>query len=316
MRRKIPSLQALICFESAAKHLSYSHAAQQLCISQSAVSRQIQQLEAFLSLALFERSKYGVRLTQAGQDYYQSIKAHLNGLEQSSLDLISHKGLGGRLRLGVVPTFATRWLVPRLADFHAQHPEISIHLETRTQPFLFTEHHYDAAIFAGTAEQIDNWPGIQATYLMPETLIAVCSAALLRQHFPNRPSEPADALLSMAQLAQLPLLQQSTRPHIWADFFAAAGFSHPQPQEGTSYELFSMLALAASHHQGVALIPKMLIEKELQSAELVIASAQRLTGKRAYYFIYPSQTRQHLASKFEHWLLQQIHSQGTDTQPD
>ena len=107
MRRNIPSMQSLLCFESAAKHSSYTHASQELCITQSAVSRQIQQLEDSLQLELFTRTRHGVELTVAGQQYYNLIKPHLLGLEQSTLDLMSHKGLGGTLKLGVVPTFAT-----------------------------------------------------------------------------------------------------------------------------------------------------------------------------------------------------------------
>lgn len=114
MRRSIPSIQGLICFESAAKHLSYTYAAQELCITQSAVSRQIQQLEDFLGVELFIRTRHGVELTIAGQQYFKSIKPYLLGLEKCTADVISHKGLGGTLKLGVVPTFATRWLLPKL----------------------------------------------------------------------------------------------------------------------------------------------------------------------------------------------------------
>ncbi len=136
MRRNIPSLQALLCFESAAKHCSYTHASQELFITQSAVSRQIQQLEEFLGLSLFIRTRHGVELTPAGQHYYKSIKPYLLGLEQSTLDVMSYKGLGCTLKLGVVPTFATRWLVPKLHRFNQRYPEITIHLETSTKPFL------------------------------------------------------------------------------------------------------------------------------------------------------------------------------------
>jgi LysR family glycine cleavage system transcriptional activator len=302
MRRKIPSTQALICFEAAAKHLSFSHAAQALYMSQSALSRQIQQLEDFLQLKLFLRGKHGVQLSPAGRDYYQHISPHLAALEHSTCDLISHQGLGGSLKLGVVPTFASRWLLPRLSRFNQLHPEINIHLETRTQPFLFSEQLFDGAIFAGTPEQISNWPGTRAIFLMSEEVVPVCADQLIQRHFPA-----TDAALSIAQLAQLPLLQQSTRPQIWADFFQTAAYPHPQPLKGQSYELFSMLAIAASHALGVALIPAMLIEKELQSGELKIASSHRLAGKRAYYFIYSALHQQPLLETFADWLQQQLH---------
>ena len=101
MRRMIPSLQSLICFEAAAKHLSYTFAAQELHLTQSAISRQVQQLEDFLGLNLFNRTRHGVELTQAGEHYYKNFKTHLLGIEQSTLDLMSHKGLGGTLNWGL-----------------------------------------------------------------------------------------------------------------------------------------------------------------------------------------------------------------------
>ncbi|MEG1235272.1 MAG: LysR family transcriptional regulator, partial [Acinetobacter sp.] len=135
MRRKIPSLQALLCFESAARHASYTHASQELFLTQSAVSRQIQQLENYLDVPLFTRTRHGVELTYVGQQYFKSITPYLKGLEQTTLDVIAHKGQGGTLKLGVVPTFATRWLLPKLQTFNQLYPEITVHLETSTRPF-------------------------------------------------------------------------------------------------------------------------------------------------------------------------------------
>lgn len=307
MRRMIPSLQALVCFEAAAKHRSYTHAAQELSITQSAVSRQIQHLESYLDIALFNRTRHGVELTHAGEQYYQNIKTHLLSLEQSTLDLMSHKGLGGTLKLGVVPTFATRWLLPRLHRFNQRHPEISVHLETSTKPFLFSDHIFDAAIYAGTEAQVHNWPGTQVHYLMPEEVVAVCSPELIYRNFPElRPDGGAfRGTLSAAQIATLPLLQQTTRPYIWKEWFEEAGFNYPYAMEGQRHELFSMLAVAASHHMGVALIPQMLLEKEFSSGELLIASDIKLKGSRSYYFVYSQQQPNPLIEKFICWLEQE-----------
>lgn len=307
MRRMIPSLQALLCFESAAKHLSYTHAAQELFLTQSAVSRQIKQLEQQLGLDLFQRSRYGVELTAAGEHYYNNIKTLLSGLEQSTQDLMTHKGLGGTLRLGVVPTFATRWLLPRLHQFNNLHPEITIHLTTSTKPFLFSENLLDAAIYTGTAQQIQHWPGIKSQLLMPEDLVAVCSPQLIRKYLPEiQSSLPSGQLqLSAEQMAKLPLLQQTTRPHIWQEWFNLAGFHHPGALEGQRHELFSMLAVAATHHLGLALIPENLLQSELAAGDLIIASTQKLLGARAYYFVYSEQQPSPLIDKFSAWLLQQ-----------
>ncbi|WP_104509932.1 LysR substrate-binding domain-containing protein [Acinetobacter indicus] len=313
MRRNIPSLQALLCFESAAKHCSYTHASQELFITQSAVSRQIQQLEEFLGLSLFIRTRHGVELTPAGQHYYKSIKPYLLGLEQSTLDVMSHKGLGGTLKLGVVPTFATRWLVPKLHRFNQRYPEITIHLETSTKPFLFNENIFDAAIYAGTQQQIDHWPGIHTHFLMKEDVVPVCSPQLIAQHFPAaQKSHRYGYNLAAEQLQQLPLLQQTTRPTIWQEWFQTQQIEHAHPYDGQRHELFSMLAVAASHGMGMALIPQMLIQQELTSGELVLASDQQLSGRRSYYLVHSSQENSVLIQKFVEWMQQEVtHSIAT-----
>ena len=308
MRRNIPSLQSLICFESAAKHASYTHASQELFITQSAVSRQIQQLEEYLGVMLFSRTRHGVDLTEAGKQYAKSIKPFLQGIEKSTSDIMTHKGLGGTLKLGVVPTFATRWLLPKLHKLNAQHPEITVHLETSTKPFLFNENVFDAAIFAGTQQQIEHWPGIQAHYLMDEEVVPVCSPKLIENNFPDAEMTDDHSFnLSDEELLQLPLLQQTTRPSIWQEWFQAHQLQHPKPFDGQRHELFSMLSVAASHGMGMALIPQMLIEAELRKKELVIASNKKLHGSRKYYLVHSSQDSSPQIQKFVDWVLQELH---------
>ncbi|MCL6236185.1 MULTISPECIES: LysR substrate-binding domain-containing protein [Acinetobacter] len=308
MRRNIPSLQSLICFESAAKHASYTHASQELFITQSAVSRQIQQLEEYLGVTLFSRTRHGVDLTEAGKQYAKSIKPFLQGIEKSTSDIMTHKGLGGTLKLGVVPTFATRWLLPKLNNLNAQHPEITVHLETSTKPFLFNENVFDAAIFAGTQQQIEHWPGIQAHYLMDEEVVPVCSPKLIENNFPHAEMTDDHSFnLSDEELLRLPLLQQTTRPSIWQEWFQAHQIQHPKPFDGQRHELFSMLSVAASHGMGMALIPQMLIEAELRKKELVIASNKKLHGSRKYYLVHSSQDSSPQIQKFVDWVLQELH---------
>lgn len=303
MRRHIPSLQSLLCFESAAKHASYTYASQELCLTQSAVSRQIQQLEQFLQLDLFTRTRHGVELTIAGQQYYSLIKPYLSGLEQSTLEIMSHKGLGGTLKLGVVPTFATCWLLPKLHRFNAIYPEITVHLETSTKPFLFNDTLFDAAIYAGTPQQIEHWPAVQTHYLMKEDLIAVCSPQLIVKLFPDaKKINEHHYDLSAEQLIQIPLLQQTTRPDIWHEWFKTHQIPHAKPYEGNRHELFSMLAVAAKQSMGMALIPQILIHPELHNKELVIASSKTLEGSRSYYLVHSNQASSPLIQKFIDWI--------------
>ncbi len=278
MARKIPSLQALTCFDAAARHESYTRAAQELALTQSAVSRQITALEAFLGVALFKRTRHGVALTRRGAEYAVQIAPRLQALEQDTLDVMSAQGGGGALHLAAVPTFATRWLIPRLPALAASHPDITVHIETRTRPFMFTESPFDAALYAGTAEQVASWVGTQALRLMADEVLPVCSPALMA----------GQNALEPEAMARMPLLQQSTRPSAWRQWFEAAGVSAPQALAGPRYELFSMTAAAAAQGMGLALVPRLLIDAELQRGELVIASPRMAPGERSYFLVRPA----------------------------
>ena len=296
MRRKIPSTQALICFEAAARHESYTRAAQELALTQSAVSRQITALEDFLGMALFRRTRHGVALTPAGADYARQIARQLDTMERDTLDAMARQGLGGSLQLAAVPTFATVWLIPRLPDFAARHPDITVHIETRTRPFLFNETPFDAALYTGTPAQAANWAGTRSTALLNEDVLPVCSPALIAPR----------AQLSPAAVASLPLLQQSTRPEGWRQWFDAQQVDAPRAHSGPRYELFSMLATAAAHGLGVALIPRMLIEAELARGELVVACDRPLRGERSYFLVAPAAQEERPALRFfREWLLAQ-----------
>lgn len=296
MRRKIPSTQALICFEAAARHESYTRAAQELALTQSAVSRQITALEGFLGMALFRRTRHGVALTPAGADYARQIARQLDTMERDTLDAMARQGLGGSLQLAAVPTFATRWLIPRLPDFAARHPDITVHIETRTRPFLFNETPFDAALYTGTPAQTANWAGTRSTALFNEDVLPVCSPALIAPR----------GQVSPAAVARLPLLQQSTRPEGWRQWFDAQQVDAPRAHSGPRYELFSMLATAAAHGLGVALMPRMLIEAELARGELVVACDRPLRGERSYFLVAPAaQDERPALSFFRDWLLAQ-----------
>ncbi|WP_027016687.1 LysR substrate-binding domain-containing protein [Comamonas composti] len=286
MRRALPSTQALACFESAARHVSYTKAAQELSLTQSAVSRQIIALEEFLGVPLFKRTRHGVLLTEAGAQYAQQVSRWLHGLERDTLDMMARQGEGGTLSLAAVPTFATRWLLPRLPELTRENPDITVHIDVQTRPFLFADTVFDAALYAGTREQVARWPGVQTRWLMDEEVVPVCSPQLLAT---AQSREPGRAWLPVGPevLARMPLLQQSTRAHGWQQWFDAMGVNAPRALDGMRLELFSMLAVAASQGLGVALMPPMLIEAELARGDLIIACAQPLRGNRAYYLVTP-----------------------------
>jgi DNA-binding transcriptional LysR family regulator len=281
MRRKIPSTAALAAFEAAARHQSFTKAATELAVTQSAVCRQVGALESFLGVNLFRRSRRGVSLTEAGERYSRSVAQRLDEVERDTLDLMSQAGkgargaLGGTLELGVVPTFATQWLLPRFGRFVARHPGITVHFTPRTRPFLFAESTLDAAVHAGDTP----WPGTESRLLVRETLIAVASPALLAR-LPV--SGPAD-------LAHHTLLQPSTRPLAWRHWFESLGVREEHAMAGPRMELFSMLTEAAAQGLGVALVPQLLVEAELASGRLQVVLPQATFSDRSYRLIYPEQ---------------------------
>jgi len=199
MRRKIPSTAALTAFEAAARHQSYTKAADELAVTQSAVCRQIASLEEFLGVRLFQRSRRGVALTGAGHRYSRQVGIRLDEVERDTLEIMSKGAEVGTLELAVVPTFATKWLVPRFPDFAARQPGIRVNLSARTRPFLFDGSGLDAALYAGES----TWPGTEALFLMRENRVAVCSPTL----------QPSRGKVSRDDWQRLPLLQESTRPY-------------------------------------------------------------------------------------------------------
>jgi LysR family glycine cleavage system transcriptional activator len=290
MRRKIPSTAALLAFELAARHESFTRAAEELALTQSAVCRQIAALEDFLGLRLFRRTKRGVTLTEAGLSYSRQISARLDAVERDTLSVMAHHGSGATIELAVMPTFATRWLLPRLGGFLAQHPDVTVNMTNRTRPFLFADTEFDAALYFGDA----GWPGTEAHFLMRENPVPVCSPRRLAGRTSLTPDE----------IAALPLLQQTTRPYAWRQWFGSLGLHVAHDMTGTRYELFSMLAQAAMQDMGVALIPPFLIQEELDSGRLLIPFRHAYLSDKAYYLIIPERKAETASlAALRDWLL-------------
>lgn len=291
MRRKIPSTAALVSFEAAARHESFTKAADELSLTQSAICRQIASLEEFLNVELFRRSRRGVKLTEAGLSYSRRVATQLDAVERDTLSVMGHQG-ANVIELAVVPTFGTQWLLPRLKDFQHHHPDVTINLTNRTRPFLFADTEFDAAIYFGDAD----WPGTESHRLMSENPMPVCSPTLLKN----------SGNLSARDLADMPLLQQTTRPYAWRQWFSDLGMSVARDMTGPRYELFSMLAQAAMHDMGVALIPPFLIQRELSENRLVVANSHALSSQKAYHLMIPERKVESASLKaFRDWLVHQ-----------
>ncbi|WP_372424020.1 LysR family transcriptional regulator [Salinarimonas chemoclinalis] len=286
----LPSLGALAAFEAAARHLSFTRAAEELALTQGAVSRQVAGLEAQIGVKLFERVRQRVTLTAAGAAYAAEVRGALRGLSAATLNVMAFRGAGGVLDLAILPTFGTRWLIPRLPRFTEAHPGVTINFATRVRPFDFAREGHDAAIHFG--EPI--WPGAKLHRLMGEEIVPVASPALVSRH---RLVEPADVL-------RVPLLQQATRPRAWEQWLGEAGLDPARATPGPRFEQFAMVAQAAVAGLGLAIVPRFLVEDELRAGVLVIPFDRPSRSREAYWLVYPEEKAALPAvAAFREWLL-------------
>jgi LysR family glycine cleavage system transcriptional activator len=290
--QRLPNTAQLLAFEATARHGSYLRAGEELALTHSAVHRQVAALEALLGVKLFDRRGRGIRLSTAGERYLRTVRQHLGELERGTLEIMRDDPESVSLDLGVVPTFATRWLLPRLPGFMRLHPDIQVNLHTRTRPFLFEDSGLHAAIHAGERP----WPGCTGQRLMDETLIPVCAPGLLRMSPPLQPGN----------LLELPLLQQSTRPRAWLQWFEHSGISDGRCLRGPRYELFSMTIEAARLGLGVGLVPALMVESELRAGELINPCPCQVPAERAYFLIRPEGPASAALRRFEAWLQSQL----------
>ena len=287
---KIPNMSALLAFEAAARHESFTHAAKELFLTESAISRQVATLESNLGVRLFVRSKQRVMLTRAGRLYGTQVRRALENLDRDTLSIIAH-GSGGYLELAVLPTFASQWLIPRMKDFNDSNPDVRINMGIRTDLFSFEESHFEAAIHYGKP----TWPGTSSDYLFGEEVVPVCSPSLL-----------AKTVRKPQELLTYPLLHSTTRPDAWSRWFANLGVEDSATMHGVRYELHSMLISAAAAGLGIALVPKFFVDEQLPQLGLVIPFAATAVEESAYYLVYPTELSHGKPLElFRTWLLEQ-----------
>jgi LysR family glycine cleavage system transcriptional activator len=288
----LPAVSDLLAFEATARHTSMSRAAEELHLTQSAVSRQIHQLESQLGLALFHRVRQRVVLTDAGRVYAADVRAVLQQLSGATQKTMSWSDGAGLMNLAVLPTLGTRWLIPRLGDFAALHPQLTINMAARSEPFDFSQSTLDAAIHFGAP----HWAGAVCEYLMHEQVVPLCSPGYREDH----------GIRDVQDLARVVLLQQTTRPTQWADWLTQAGADAQQALRGPRFEQFAMIAQAAVSSLGAALLPRFLVETEINSGALVELFPLALTSSDAYYLVYPeSRAQAPVLRLFRDWLLGQ-----------
>jgi LysR family glycine cleavage system transcriptional activator len=270
-RRFLPSHAILRSFECAARQESFTKAAEELHLTQSAISRQVKELEEIIGIDLFRRVGRRVVLTESGKNLAKELAADLENIRQTVVRAIAAGNQTASLRIAVLPTFASRWLIPRLPRFSALHPEISINLSTRLKPFDMTRERFDIAIHYGT----DDWPDTNMVRIFEEEMVVACSPKFQQKH---RIDDPA-------QLQNLPLLHLATRPLAWADWFQKSRITDKQAFAGQHFDQFSMLISGAVASLGAALLPRYMIENELEVHKLIQISPVTLRTQNGYFVV-------------------------------
>lgn len=275
-RRYLPPLPWLTAFDAVARLGSVTDAAAELDLTQGAVSRQVQKLEQLLEFPLFRREKRRLVITPAGRAYAAEIGSAIACIANATLSLRSNPD-GGLLELAILPAFGTHWLAPRLPDFLATHPGVTVHLATRVVPFDFAREKFHAAIHYGR----DDWPGTRALKLMDEQVLPVFSPALGRAGGRG----PQD-------LTDLPLLHLESRRDAWSLWFERQGIAH-QCAPGLEFDQFATMLKATSFGAGVALMPRYLVENELAEGTLVTVDNAEMMNIGAYYLVWPEALSDH-----------------------
>jgi LysR family transcriptional regulator, glycine cleavage system transcriptional activator len=292
---RVPSLGSLQAFESIARHGSVTRAAHELNLTQSAVSRQVCQLESLLDVALFERVRQRLVITDIGKLYLNDVQSILVNLHDATSRIMACGGDTSYLNLAVLPTFATRWLMPRLNRFLAKHPGVTVNFATRLAPFDFHQEPFDACIHFG----LPAWPGAVCHHLLDEDTVPVCSPRFKKLHRIKR----------MGDLARVTLLHQTTRIDAWGKWFEDAGIENAYPLRGPRFEQFSMIAQAVVCDLGVAILPRILIQEELTAGKMVQLFECSARNNNAYYLVVPDvKMSLSLVSGFAEWIVAEAKS--------
>lgn len=298
MRIQSPSLVELHAFLAVAQSGSFRRAAVALCVTQAAVSRAVARLEQRLACSLFERSAAGVRSTARGLALQREVQAPLAALEQAFAHLgRSRSREAPVLGIAVVPTLGTRWLVPRLAAFRSEYPDI----EVRMRQFRYDEDFSrdDVELWIDIKRRPGRWPrDVRSRYLLGREIVPVCA--------PTR----AARLRTPRDLLRAPLLHHTNFPENWALWLQAAGLDVRAPKLGPGFDLGSNLIVAASADMGVAVIQPCLVERELARGELLIPFGPLVSTGRGYYLCHKAaEGLTTSAQRFSDWL--QHEAKGT-----
>jgi LysR family glycine cleavage system transcriptional activator len=298
-RRRLPSLHHLRAFEAAARHGSITRAAEELNVTQSAISHQVKALETHLGVALLQRRGREIALTPAGQAYLPDLEAAFDRIAQAT-ERLAYQQPRTSLTVNVTSSFATRWLIPRLSSFCRAYPDIDVRVATTERMLEFNPQMFDASIRCldeatlRSLQKRRDWDGVSIVPFLDETQFVVCSPELLR----DKPlKKPAD-------LRHHTLLHTRSTPQAWRDWLAAAGVKRIDPDAGLTFDNFHFSLQAATRGLGVAIGSQPLTQEELDNGTLVMPFPDVQTQFKRYHAIFPATaTRRPDIAAFCDWLL-------------
>ena len=293
MKRRLPSLNGLRAFEAAARHQSFTRAADELSVTQTAISHQIKRLEEQLGQRLFIRRNRRLLLTEAAQELLPAVRTAFDGLH-AAVEQLSRSDRSGNLTVSTVISFTTKWLVPRLAGFQAAYPEIDVRITASSDLVDFNRDDVDMAIRYGHGD----WPGLRIDRLISEDVFPVCSPSLMQGPVPLR--RPAD-------LVHHTLLHVTSYQEDWQVWLTAAGIDGVDYRRGLSFDLAFPALQAAIDGVGVALGRSTMVEADIAAGRLVVPFDVALPLQAAYYVVSPEETADRPKIKaFRDWLLSTI----------
>lgn len=284
----IPPMQALRAFEAAARAQSLTKAAEALSLTHGAISHQIKSLEASLGVRLVERAGRGIRVTEEGERLATRLRAALAEIADAVREA-SERSNPRQLRVSVMPSFAARWLLPRLGSFIALRSDFDLDVRSNMALVDFRRDDTDVAIRHG----FGNWPDVRSELLMGDTFFPVCSPRLAK-----RPARPRD-------LARHTLLRSDDEA--WKPWFEAVGLDWPEPARGPIFNDSALMLQAAAEGQGIALARSSLVGNDLRNGVLVRLFDIDVPGPRKYYLVYPPRlAASPKLAVFRAWLLAEI----------
>jgi len=306
MARKLPPLNALRAFEAAARQLSFTKAAEELNVTQAAISHQVKTLEEHLGLPLFRRLNRRLVLTEAGQLYMPVLREAFDAMAAGTARLGQDRE-GGPMNITVLPSFAAKWLLPRLSRFRDRYPDIDVMVSANNRLIDFSDGTYEMGIRYG----LGDYPGLRTDLLLPDEVFPVCSPKL---------TEGAHPLRTPADLKHHTLLHDEISRHDespdWRNWLRAAGVEGIDYQRGPGFSDSSMVIEAAAAGQGVALGHRWLAAADLEGGRVVMPFGPVVPSKFAYYLVSPLAVAEHRRVRlFREWLLEEAEGAGAKRVP-